>query len=561
MQVGGPAAGGKRPSHELPAPRSLPREDSEALLRCQALEASPSVPTPPGTACLSNLSEGEEAEQFARVEVALLRGKCGGYIFSAALPVTMLVAVALVYVNPLHNAHQVDRVHPCGPRLRSSPASKPCAEPISLAPPAETTVAPARGAQELAVEQKPRPWPPAQMQPLDDGEALGCAEYAVVYRPMDMNGQQLTVENSVAACQERCALTDDCAHYAYYLPSGHCHLQDAFAYATFNNLEWISGPSGCTMEERSPQIITVLMYKEVCYEADTGYYVLDMEDITPLWAHSVLECQRRCRHQPFCAHFTYNSISGICHLESAEALPVRNPRSGNIAGPPTCQIPKEKLLQISLQRAEAVCSKAGDDCSSSRCCSQPGMQCYERDSRWATCNATCTAGAEGGHGAAWSCTKLGPRSSDLSQTTQVAALAARPASTSRPRPAPRIMPKPTSVTTTSPPVRPRGACAGADDHAAWFGGGKAAFEVDMKECGAQCLGGEFCVSNCLAKRHGYTGHCSKCFGDATTCTVRSCLFQCMGGAMTPACRDCSKQHCRPHWENCTGFAAPRASEQ
>lgn len=389
----------------------------------------------------------------------------------------------------------------------------------------------------------------------DDSAALSCSEYAIVYRPLDMNGGAPSIESSIASCQERCGRTDSCAHYSYYMPSGHCHLQDAFSYPTYNNLYWISGPSGCSADEQSPEIITILMYKKVCYEADTAYYVLDMEDITPAWAHSVLECQRRCRYQPFCAHFTYDSIDGTCHLETASARPVRNPRSGYISGPPVCQVPKEKLLEISRQRSAALCSKPGEDCTESRCCSDPSVQCYEQDGGRAACKATCTSGSNQ-TGAAPSCKPLYPHShSWVPRPPKALPSTAQPATTPHPPRPVRTTARPGPwLTTAKPAAQPTGACAAPSDQAAWQGG--VTFEVDMHSCAPGCLGASYCTSKCMAKKRGYTGPCSKCFGEAAACTVKSCLFQCMAGAESSGCRACSKQNCRPTFAKCSGLSPP-----
>merc|ERR1719379_3182844 len=53
----------------------------------------------------------------------------------------------------------------------------------------------------------------------------------------------------------------------------------------------------------------------------------------------------------------------------------------------------------------------GEDCRSTRCCSQSGLRCYERDEGWATCRATCSSKDEGNHSksSSWTCTALGPR--------------------------------------------------------------------------------------------------------------------------------------------------------
>jgi len=423
---------------------------------------------------------------------------------------------------------------PCRPgrgREHAAPGCRLLGAEASLRP-----ALPPRGGRTAAASSKAtlEAVPEQRRLQLDDSEALGCAEYNVVYRPLDMSGQAPSKESSVAACQARCADTVSCATYSYYLPEGHCHLQDAFAYPTVDNWEWLAGPSGCKMFERSPEIATILMYKNVCYQADVGYYALDMADVTPGWVPSVLECQRRCKYQPFCAHFTYNSISGTCHLASATAQPVRNPRSGNIAGPPNCRVSKEQLMEITLQRAAALCSAAGQDCRHTRCCSDRAMRCYERDAGWAACRASCKP-----HAGAWSCKPLGPH-----------------AGGGTPGLRPVKAPAPGKAAIAA--VAPDGACAGEADQATWLRGGRESFEADMQQCAGDCLGAPFCVTQCIHKK-GYSDSCARCFAGSSSCVVAHCLFQCMGGHESSACFNCSRDNCRPGFVKCSGFILLNAS--
>jgi len=57
------------------------------------------------------------------------------------------------------------------------------------------------------------------------------------------------------------------------------------------------------------------------------------------------------------------------------------------------------------------CSKNGEDCSQTRCCVTAGMQCYEKNTYFASCNSTCRAGihVEDPIQKHWSCRQLGGR--------------------------------------------------------------------------------------------------------------------------------------------------------
>mmetsp|Transcript_25460 Transcript_25460/g.64100 ORF Transcript_25460/g.64100 Transcript_25460/m.64100 type:complete len:726 (+) Transcript_25460:56-2233(+) len=57
------------------------------------------------------------------------------------------------------------------------------------------------------------------------------------------------------------------------------------------------------------------------------------------------------------------------------------------------------------------CSKLGQDCSSSKCCADPGLQCFEKVKGFATCKAECVAGIDvtDVDATPWTCNALGPR--------------------------------------------------------------------------------------------------------------------------------------------------------
>eukprot|EP00746_Dinoflagellata_sp_MGD_P152437 gnl/MRDRNA2_/MRDRNA2_83670_c0_seq1.p1 gnl/MRDRNA2_/MRDRNA2_83670_c0~~gnl/MRDRNA2_/MRDRNA2_83670_c0_seq1.p1 ORF type:complete len:329 (-),score=36.46 gnl/MRDRNA2_/MRDRNA2_83670_c0_seq1:349-1335(-) len=40
------------------------------------------------------------------------------------------------------------------------------------------------------------------------------------------------------------------------------------------------------------------------------------------------------------------------------------------------------------------CSGTGKNCKSTKCCTEPGMKCYEKDRYWASCKASCTPGLD-----------------------------------------------------------------------------------------------------------------------------------------------------------------------
>mmetsp|Transcript_96910 Transcript_96910/g.202490 ORF Transcript_96910/g.202490 Transcript_96910/m.202490 type:complete len:799 (+) Transcript_96910:168-2564(+) len=57
------------------------------------------------------------------------------------------------------------------------------------------------------------------------------------------------------------------------------------------------------------------------------------------------------------------------------------------------------------------CSWRGENCTASKCCKDPGMQCYEGPSGWSECRESCTTGPDPTHwdDGNWTCEKVGPR--------------------------------------------------------------------------------------------------------------------------------------------------------
>jgi len=69
-----------------------------------------------------------------------------------------------------------------------------------------------------------------------------------------------------------------------------------------------------------------------------------------------------------------------------------------------------------------ACSAAGENCGATKCCSVAGMQCYQKNSTWATCREDCTVtiddSEQPGHRAGWSCLPLGSRAPSSAASRQ-----------------------------------------------------------------------------------------------------------------------------------------------
>jgi hypothetical protein len=63
--------------------------------------------------------------------------------------------------------------------------------------------------------------------------------------------------------------------------------------------------------------------------------------------------------------------------------------------------------------ASSTCSVMAENCRRTRCCREPGQQCFEKNHLWAGCKYSCKPGIDPTdaveHQSSWSCTTLGPR--------------------------------------------------------------------------------------------------------------------------------------------------------
>jgi len=169
-------------------------------------------------------------------------------------------------------------------------------------------------------------------------ETLLCSVQDETWEPLDMPGAGPSQEVTIAACQARCSLTYGCAHYSYWLEGGICHLQNAFAYRTGNRIGFISGPPGCLPGQTSSEIEEIYLMKKVCFDVDVSRVPLDMVGSPPESARDVLACQERCQQTYGCYYFTYNSLTGICHVTDQDAQAVPN-MVYYTSGPASCQSP------------------------------------------------------------------------------------------------------------------------------------------------------------------------------------------------------------------------------
>jgi len=173
--------------------------------------------------------------------------------------------------------------------------------------------------------------PSAQVDVGNASETLSCIEKDTTYEPEDMLGHILTYEDNVSACQARCASIVGCAHYSYWVPGQHCHVQDVAATAVPSSEGYLAGPPGCLPGEESEATRAIQEEMDSCYERSTAY--LPTAHLAS--AGSISECQLLCEQAEDCAHFSFGIVSGRCGLAAAGATgqSVQN----FVSGPRACE--------------------------------------------------------------------------------------------------------------------------------------------------------------------------------------------------------------------------------
>jgi len=173
-------------------------------------------------------------------------------------------------------------------------------------------------------------------------ETLRCAQKDVVYDPIDMLGQKLSVEDNISACLFRCRKTPGCAHFSYWIPGSHCHLQDAFANPEPDRLLFVSSPAGCISGAgSSSETVRTMLEQRACFSKSLSYapYVGSVKNKPrheEKIAEDVLHCQELCVNNSWCTLFEFNVFSDICHLMQDPPKPVEVAGDYLTSGPPIC---------------------------------------------------------------------------------------------------------------------------------------------------------------------------------------------------------------------------------
>ena len=177
-------------------------------------------------------------------------------------------------------------------------------------------------------------------------ETLSFSEDGVHFEPLDLVGSQMTLEVTIAACQARCAKTVGCAHFSYWEPQRHCHLQGVLAERVEGSL-WRAGPPGCSESRMSEATRRITDRMSTCYHRHATYQSQDWV-AAPVAVASIGHCQQLCQEVAGCAHFAYMTASGMCYFarNGAEHL---EPVPFTVAGPRHCPT----FLSMAVSEAEA----------------------------------------------------------------------------------------------------------------------------------------------------------------------------------------------------------------
>uniref|UniRef100_A0A7S1RQT0 Uncharacterized protein n=1 Tax=Alexandrium catenella TaxID=2925 RepID=A0A7S1RQT0_ALECA len=121
-----------------------------------------------------------------------------------------------------------------------------------------------------------------------------------------------------------------------------------------------------------------------------------------------------CCRQPGTACFRKTAEWASCRETCQPGPDLFDPDPGHWdcaqLGPRTPGIPAVEAEAVA-DWVEERCSAGGESCADSMCCSRPGMQCYQKNARWAACSHSCAPGVRAGDSDAepWGCEPLGPR--------------------------------------------------------------------------------------------------------------------------------------------------------
>jgi len=194
-------------------------------------------------------------------------------------------------------------------------------------------------------------------------KTVPCTTENVTYEPFDMDNHPMTIERSPAACQARCRRIDGCFHFSYWAPAGHCHVHDAFAVAQPYRLLFVSGPSSCKLLQRGKVSLSILRKKITkCYQPNTVYSPYDVM-MLPVKTHCIEKCQKLCRRTSGCAHFSYWTLDGSCHLSSRiQGEQLLSGVADFVSGPPRCLRPPSAVHVLHMQKRflEPTAASAGD---------------------------------------------------------------------------------------------------------------------------------------------------------------------------------------------------------
>ncbi|CAK0885132.1 unnamed protein product [Prorocentrum cordatum] len=113
---------------------------------------------------------------------------------------------------------------------------------------------------------------------------------------------------------------------------------------------------------------------------------------------------------------TESESQGALREEEAKLKKVHGSVEAEASGHTATEVSAEGLNSTHRHRkppASAKCSASHEDCRSTECCSDPGLQCYEKNKWWAMCLVACIPGAPDPADVdpeVWSCREIGERS-------------------------------------------------------------------------------------------------------------------------------------------------------
>eukprot|EP00419_Tripos_fusus_P009194 CAMPEP_0172661778 /NCGR_PEP_ID=MMETSP1074-20121228/4933_1 /TAXON_ID=2916 /ORGANISM="Ceratium fusus, Strain PA161109" /LENGTH=210 /DNA_ID=CAMNT_0013477597 /DNA_START=77 /DNA_END=706 /DNA_ORIENTATION=+ len=149
---------------------------------------------------------------------------------------------------------------------------------------------------------------------------------------------------------------------------------------------------------------------------DNNTEIIDDRFVAALACHSDVDVPRRRARAMLPMRSILTSLATLGLVAAGCFLVLVRPvEEGHEIQPGSLAAHKSDLIsEVAVKKAgkaSKICSKLGENCYGTKCCSVPGTRCYLKKDKWATCRVTCNPGPDpiDTNSDHWSCKTLGER--------------------------------------------------------------------------------------------------------------------------------------------------------